>query len=296
MAFQNPFAPNYAPGFFGITTLGYKQGDVQPDVATRWQLSSGNLAITETLPMWGGIAIIDYVPAAINSVTNKLGTASQPASGNIGLVARATLTSQITGFSTNDNSFAAVQTTQSPVPLIAPGNGVNFYRLGSNARLMVAIDTVLAASLNAGTSPINTQVSWDFTGEQLVQYAPFVALNAITAMSWASTSGGTVTATTTSAHGLVPGSRVPLAGFVPDAYNGDVTAIAGTTGSTLKYLLPAASTPGTVTTLGTILAEGGALPVKVLAVNVGNSLVVAYNQVTGVATWNTSGSVAVIQL
>lgn len=59
---------------------------------------------------------------------------------------------------------------------------------------------------------------------------------------------GTATATTASAHGVLPGQTVTLSGSIPTAYNGTFTALPGTTGSTLLYALP--SNPGSETTLG----------------------------------------------
>jgi hypothetical protein len=43
-------------------------------------------------------------------------------------------------------------------------------------------------------------------------------------------------------------------------------------------------------------ATPGALPVKILDIQVGNSMIVAYSNVTGFATWNTAGACALIQI
>ena len=40
----------------------------------------------------------------------------------------------------------------------------------------------------------------------------------------------------------------------------------------------------------------GALPVKILDINAGNSMTVSYNAVTGAATWNRQGYAALIQI
>jgi hypothetical protein len=60
------------------------------------------------------------------------------------------------------------------------------------------------------------------------------ATNTLSAASW---SGGVVTATTTAAHGVLPGDTFVLTGVVPTAYNGTYIALTGTTGSTLVYAL-----------------------------------------------------------
>lgn len=82
---------------------------------------------------------------------------------------------------------------------------------------------------------------------------PFSANDALTGLSWASTGGGQVTATTTTPHGLSPGSLFVLNQCAPAGYNGVYVAIAGTTGSTLAAAL--VSNPGASITLGQ-LANG----------------------------------------
>jgi hypothetical protein len=79
------------------------------------------------------------------------------------------------------------------------------------------------------------------------------AANTLTAISW---SGGFVTATTTTAHGVQPGQQFAISGVTPSGYNGTFVAAAGTTGSTLVYAL--ASSPGPETVLGTLVAATAA--------------------------------------
>lgn len=78
--------------------------------------------------------------------------------------------------------------------------------------------------------------------------------NALTAISW---SGNIVTATTTAAHGIVPGNYFSIFGvtssIVPTGYNGTFLALSGTTGSTIVYAL--AVNPGTESVLGTVVAS-----------------------------------------
>jgi hypothetical protein len=78
------------------------------------------------------------------------------------------------------------------------------------------------------------------------------AANQLTALSWASTGGGEITGTTTSAHGVTVGSTFVLVGCVPTGYNGTYVAIAGTTGSTL--VAAKVSDPGSATVLGQLSA------------------------------------------
>lgn len=275
----NPMLTTNAAGSFSVQSEGYVQGTALDDPAVRYQLVNGVLAATESYPMWGGVALSENMPS--------------PGFGNVtgSTVGRAALTANISGFSVFNQGHAMLNWPQNKVPIVGQGGTVPFYRMGSNARIPVQCDPALA-TLQGGA--INQQVSWDLVNQKLIPYAPAEAANVITAMSWAATNGGTVTATTTTAHGYVPGNWVTISGVVPTAYNGDVQLLAGTTGSTLVYALPAASTPGTVTTQGQVNAGGGALPVKVLEVNIGNSKVVTWDSVLLTANWTLTGATALI--
>lgn len=86
-----------------------------------------------------------------------------------------------------------------------------------------------------------------------ISWSAAYAANALTALAWSAASGGTVTATTTTAHGVIPGNVFTISGCAPIGYNGTFTALAGTTGSTLVWAL--AANPGVETTLGTLVAS-----------------------------------------
>lgn len=79
--------------------------------------------------------------------------------------------------------------------------------------------------------------------------------NVLTAITW---SGGLVTATTTSAHGVAVGSYFSIAGVTPAGYNGIFLAQPGTSATTLIYSL--VSNPGVETVLGTLVASYYANP------------------------------------
>jgi hypothetical protein len=84
------------------------------------------------------------------------------------------------------------------------------------------------------------------------------AQNAITATAWAS---GSVTATTTTAHGVQPGQQFTLAGILPVTYNGTFIALPGTSGSSLIYAK--SSNPGAYVSGGNLLQSrysNGSLP------------------------------------
>lgn len=285
---------NYLPttnaaGTFNADSTGYVQGAYLDEPSTRFLLAGGVLATTETLPMWGGVAINETVnPNGVGGPVSNLG----------GLISRATnvtanAVGSVTGFSVFNQAYGMAITPQSSVPLAGSLMQVNFFRLGSNARIAVACDPALA-SLETGTS--NALVSWDFGAQQLAPYVAAYAANVITAASWASTNGGQASLTTTSAHGVTVGSDITISGITPTAYNGTFKTITGTTGSTLVYALPLASTPGAGSAFGTLVAGGGALNVKIIQIEAGNSMTVNYNAVTNNATWNYGGTIAIIQL
>ena len=76
--------------------------------------------------------------------------------------------------------------------------------------------------------------------------------NALTAISYSSGTGY-VTATTTTAHGVAPGSYFTIAGCTPSGYNGTYLALTGTQSTTIIYAVKA--NPGSETILGTLQAS-----------------------------------------
>lgn len=281
----NPLATTTAIGSFSVASEGGVQGMYMADPAVRYALRGGFLLLTETLPMWGGVGIFEDIPSTTDTILDELqsplGRATSISGGSFPL----------TGFSVFDQAHNMVTSPQSPVPLSASGMMVNYFRLGSGARINLAIDPSLV-SLGGGL--INQQVSWDFALQRLIPFAPAYNANVLTGLTWGTAGGGTVTGTTTTAHGLVATDDFTISGAVPAAYNGTFTALAGTTGSTLVFALP--TNPGAATTLGTLVAGGGALPCKIDRLFIGNSMTVNFDPSTGFATWNRSGSVAEVMI
>lgn len=128
-----------------------------------------------------------------------------------------------------------VQTPQSEVPVALSGMSVYFYRLGSGARLAVAVDPAL---ISLAGDIITSQVSWDFGGQKLIAPQAAYAANVVTASSWAATAGGQSSYATTTAHGVGVGIWVTFSGFTPAGYNGTFLTVAGTAGSTLVVANP----------------------------------------------------------
>jgi hypothetical protein len=157
----NPYVQTSAAGMFTIESDGFIAGTAMPDPAARFALAGGILATTETLPMFGGLAISENIPQERPPVTR-----ADVALGGLitrGTVAPGTGAGAITGFSVFDQNYAAVNTPTSPVPTVGSGGLVNFYRLGSGARVALAADPALAAAVETGTTPISAAVYWDAT-------------------------------------------------------------------------------------------------------------------------------------
>ena len=166
----NPILQTNALGSFVGESDGLVVGTAYPDPSYRNWLSGGILDATETLPMWGGIAISELIPTAT--------PAPQPRFELGGRIKRATTYSgtaagSLTGFSVYDQNYALVNSPQSPVPSGSNGMLVNFYRLGSNARVALEIDPAL---VSAEGGLISQQFSWDFTNQKIIAFAT-TALN-----------------------------------------------------------------------------------------------------------------------
>lgn len=271
-------------GLFNSASTGLTQGTAYPDPATRYQLRQGILATTETLPMYGGIAIYADVPQALSL------NPAEPSSTLGTTVGRATTESAIAGFSVFDQDYSMVTFPGNPVPIIGSGGTVMWYRLGSGARIAVACSPNL---VNLRGEAIGTQVAWDYTNEQL---EPYVSTTLSSLNSY--TSGtGVVSVATAAPHGLNPGDTFVITGVTGtganiSALNGIQTAIAGTTGSTLIFTVATGLTISTVT--GGTVSNGTALPVSVLDVQTGNSMTV--QSAGGLYSWNFTGNAAIIQI
>jgi hypothetical protein len=281
----NPMTTTNALGSFSTVSDGLYQGTALDSPNSRFNLAGGVLNTTETLPMWGGCGIYEYVPASPgNSVLG-------------GTVGRALTNATLTGFSVFDQAYAGLTTPQSPVPLYGSGMSVNFYRLGSGARLALAIDPTFAATLDGGIITVN--VSWDFVNQKIIPYSPAYTAVTITGATWASTSGGrtTFTVSTDLTAVLDAGDSINVTGVVSTGgtgvgFNGSFVVVS-VTSTTVVVTQAAASSPGTYSSGGTIVAGGGALAVKILQVQTSNCKTVSYNSTTGFATWNTSGACAI---
>src|ERR1019366_3185877 len=98
----NPVITTNALGTFNITTNGFIQGMALDQPAVRFELSGGILSTAETLPMWGGIPIVESIAT--------VGT-TRPRTELGGIITRATAltsTGALTGWSVFDQQHAAI--------------------------------------------------------------------------------------------------------------------------------------------------------------------------------------------
>jgi hypothetical protein len=283
----NPMKTSNAAGLFSVLTSGFIQGTVMDSPTARFELCAGILSSAETLPMWGGVGIAEYVPnSASGNPLKSLGSQLRRATSLASTI-------PLTGFTVFDQAHAMVETPQSPVPLAGSGMTCSYYRLGSGARIVVAMDPSLV-TVEGGL--ISQQVSWDWNNQCLQAYDASTPTYAITSISAAGV--------------VVAGVATPVAGvgdliYISGATNTGTGGAAVVNGPRVvtaftdnqHFTIALDQTAGVIGTIGgTILANygTGALAVKVLDVNVGNSMVVQYDPVTGFATWNKTGSAAII--
>lgn len=277
----NPYVTTAGVGLFNTESKGLVQGQVYPAPNAVYNRAGGVLALAETLPMWGGCGIFCDIPGATGGPAIPLGA-------TVGRATALTGSKALAGFSVFEGAYASVNTPQSPVPMVGSYGQVQYYRLGSGARIAVKCSPNL---VNLQGDPIGSSVSWDFENQQLEPYV------STTISSGTYTDGtGAVSLTTAAPHGLLPGDTFNLDTLTGTgafaALNGDHTATAGTTGSTIHFT--AASGLGATTITGGNVASGGLLPVTVLEVQAGNCMTVDYDTNTGFATWDFDGNCAII--
>lgn len=293
MAFNTPFYPystTNAAGSFSVQSAGLVQGTFYDDPSVRFALALGSLSSNALSPIWGGVAITESI-APLTSDGSEGGT-----------IIQATAQSNLTGFSVFNQAYSFVASPQSQAPSAgSAGATVPFFRLGSGARIAVAMDPSLV-SLSGGL--ITQQVSWDFNNQVLQPYDASTATYSVSSLT-SSFANGVYT------FAVVMASASPVAGvgdFInisgvtstgASLVNGNQLITSFTDNEHFSFQITAAT--GTIATgalSGTIVLNygTGALPVKVLQLNVGNSMTVNYNAATGAVNWTRNGSAAIIQI
>jgi hypothetical protein len=284
--FQDYLTTN-AAGSFSTQSDGFVQGMAMDDPSVRYYLSGGVLAATETLPMWGGVPIIESIPLTGNGSTG-------------GVITSATTVANMTGFTVFNQATNWITTPQSECPSAGPGMMIPLYRFNSGARIPVKCDPGLAAAILGGS--VIQQVSWDFNNRCLQAYDASTGTVSVTSItsSYSSTTGLYTFVVVCAAASLVAavGDFINVSGVTgtgASLVNGDQIVTAFTDNEHFSFQIAAAS--GAIATgalSGTIvLNEGvGAINVKILGVNQGNSMTVAYDGTN--VHWVQGGTTALI--
>lgn len=282
-------------GLFNIESTGLRQGTAYADASTRYRLRAGVLSQSETIPMWGGVGIYANVPGP-NGPPN-----TNPSYSLGAIVGRATAltgSKKLIGFSVFDEAYGMVTTPFNPVPLAGSGGQVNYYPLGSLARIAVACDPSLISL--RGSTISNPGVSWDFTNQLLI---PEEGTLTISSGTYNSTTGVVVLTmsaniTFDAGNSITTASMTASGGGAGNIgqLDGTWTSIPTTSGTTVTYQGPTGL--GAITITGGSLTVGGtasqALNVEVLDVQATNCETVVW--ANGLATWSYTGAAAVIAL
>jgi len=288
----NPMLVTSAPGTFSVQSEGYIQGTAMDDPAVRFALSGGVLSVSETIPMWGGVGIFEDVPYPPIQTSNP--------QDNVGtIVGRATTTALVQGFSVFNQSHSWITSPQSTAPSAGINMGVNYYRIGSGARIVVKADPALA-SLEGGATNASNMFSWDCTAQVLQPYQASTTTASVTSITVAS---GVATVTmassfpwTVTVGDTVVFSGATNSGTAPVGLLNTAQKVTSVTSQTVfTFNLPTnQGTWGTIA--GTIVVNyfGTSLAVKLLGLNIGNSMVVNYDPVNNYVTWDRAGTTAVI--
>ncbi len=287
----SPFLTTNAAGFFSTISDGLAQGVAMDDPAIRNELCGGVVASTETVVMWGGIAICENIPSVASGLLG-------------GVIQRATSISStvpVTGFTVYKQGHAGLTTPQNTAPVYGSGQTINFFRLGSGARIAVACDPGLVA---LDGTPISSQVSWDFNNQVLQAYDASTATITLTSVTASYANGlWTFVVVSPSATAVeAVGDFINLSGVTgtgASLINGDQQVSAFTNNENFSFQIAggsgafaAGAQSGTI-----VLNEGtGALPVDVLLIQPTGCMTVAYNAVTGTASWNQNGACALVKI
>jgi len=283
-----PLATTAGQGLFnGASATGLIQGMAFPDPATRYALKTGIVSDLETIPMFGGIAVSALLtPISASGPRPILGQS----------LVRSTSLATISGFTVFDQSYNTINDPMNPVPTAGSRQSLNWYALGSRARVALAAAPNLIDLLG---EQINTQVSWDFVTNRLVPYSPGYTGATITNAVWDSANGGEITFTLGAAMaGPNAGDYIDTVGIVSTGgvlpFNGSFEVISNA-GTTLVVSAPAAAGQyGTYVSGGNVVGGGGALPVTILDIQQSGCMVVEDS--TGLFTWDYDGAAAVVQL
>lgn len=134
---------------FLLQTQGYYQGVMLDDPNSQNWITTGIIPSSQSTAIYAGLPITE---------TNNGDAVGAEQGGR--LVTTAATVGAITGFVIANQAYNGIITNSNNVPMFSPGMSVSLVRMGSNARIVVAVDSgAVAALLN---QPINVALSWDF--------------------------------------------------------------------------------------------------------------------------------------
>jgi len=153
----NPALTTSPQHSFLVETEGYIQGSLfDDDPAIRLSLFSGLIAAGVTQPVWGGMALSETVPTAN---ANQFGA-------NLLL---ATAETNVTAFSMYNQAYSSMIVPGNSAPIAVAGNTTTYFKLKSNAQIVVQCSAALVTAVEAGFT--NQQVSWDFVNQMLIPFS-----------------------------------------------------------------------------------------------------------------------------
>lgn len=159
---MNPILTTNAKGLFSTNSNGFTQGDVLDDPAVKFALVGGVYDAAATAPIFGGMPVQEFATGG----DNVLGSTIKNAADN----------ADPTAFVVFNQAFAGLTTPQSNAPAFLPGMSVNYYRLGSGARIPLVLDP---ASVTVEGELVSTTVYWNFTENWLTTTLPGVGQSAL---------------------------------------------------------------------------------------------------------------------
>jgi hypothetical protein len=154
----NPFIQSNFPGTFFSSSSGFTQGDALDDPAIRFTLRKGYVDPAATVPMWGGLAITESLAGG---AAFQVGGTNAPSENLDSKLNAATTLANLTGFTVFNQATALIQSAQSRVPSAPAGGAINFYRLGSGARIPLRASAAAITAWLGGV--VNPNVYWDTT-------------------------------------------------------------------------------------------------------------------------------------
>lgn len=142
----NPALTTVPTGNFVVSTEGFYAGSTKANPSTRQRLESGVIASSVSQSLWGGMPV----------------TVGVDADGSQGFGSSLTVpTSQATinGFTVFDQAYNGTIVPGNSVPLYAPGQTINYFRIGSGQTIRVQCLASLVATLEAGNA--DQALYWD---------------------------------------------------------------------------------------------------------------------------------------